>query len=163
MCWCGVTSWHRSWRRENIQLALVDEACGKGFYWTPLTDAPPGGGGAAGFCLGGGDHLSGAAAAGAVSLLSGAVCGRLLPQDATRVEVTASDDGAILSHGGRRPGCISAVRLFSGGLRGPGAGDPADAAGVPATGRGGEGPSGCQHSSKIFPVVPEAAICRSVT
>ena len=25
----------------NIQLALVDEACGKGFYWTPLTDAPP--------------------------------------------------------------------------------------------------------------------------
>ena len=25
---------------ENIQLALVDEACGKGFYWTPLTDAP---------------------------------------------------------------------------------------------------------------------------
>ena len=25
---------------ERVQLALVEESCGKGFYWTPLTDAP---------------------------------------------------------------------------------------------------------------------------
>lgn len=25
---------------ERVQLALVEETCGKGFYWTPLTDAP---------------------------------------------------------------------------------------------------------------------------
>ena len=26
--------------QDKIQLALVDEACAKGFHWTPLTDAP---------------------------------------------------------------------------------------------------------------------------
>ena len=25
---------------ERVQLALVEESCGRGFYWTPLTDAP---------------------------------------------------------------------------------------------------------------------------
>ena len=25
---------------KRQQLALVEETCGKGFYWTPLTDAP---------------------------------------------------------------------------------------------------------------------------
>lgn len=27
-------------QEERVQLALVEESCGKGFYWTPLTDAP---------------------------------------------------------------------------------------------------------------------------
>lgn len=148
---------------ENIQLALVDEACGKGFYWTPLTDAPLVAVVPPDFAWEEETISLERLLQEPVSLLSGAVCGAAA---ATGRHPGGGDRLRRWGHplyGGRRPGCISAVRLFSGGLRGPGAGDPADAAGVPAAGRGGEGPSGCQHSSKIFPVVPEAAICRSVT
>ena len=82
---------------ENIQLALVDEACGKGFYWTPLTDAP----------LVAVVPPDFAWEEETISLE------RLLPQDATRVEVTASDDGAILSMvaGGLGVSVLSAFSL----------------------------------------------------
>ena len=110
----------------------------------------PGGGGAAGFRLGGGDHLSGAAAAGAVSLLlRSSMWSGCLPQDATRVEVTASDDGAILSMvaGGLGVSVLSAFSL---------AGYEGQVRVIPLTqpvsrrlGVAVKAPAGCQHSSKI--------------
>lgn len=82
---------------ENIQLALVDEACGKGFYWTPLTDAPL-------VAVVPPDFAWEEETISLERLLQEPFLSspeqyveRLLPQDATRVEVTASDDGAILS------------------------------------------------------------------
>ncbi len=97
----------------NIHLALVDEACGKGFYWTPLFDAPlvavvppefdwkkdsiplerlqqeP-------FLSAPEQYVE-----------------RMLPQEMSRVEVAASDDAAILSMvaGGLGVSVLSAFSL----------------------------------------------------
>ena len=81
----------------NIQLALVDEACGKGFYWTPLTDAP----------------LVAVVPPDFVWEEETISLERLRPQDAARVEVTASDDAAILSMvaGGLGVSVLSAFSL----------------------------------------------------
>ena len=82
---------------ENIQLALVDEACGKGFYWTPLTDAPL-------VAVVPPDFSWKEDTIPLERLLQEPFLScpeqyieRMLPQDAARVEVTASDDAAILS------------------------------------------------------------------
>lgn len=98
---------------ENIQLALVDEACGKGFYWTPLTDAPL-------VAVVPPDFAWEEETISLERLLQEPFLSspeqyveRLLPQDATRVEVTASDDGAILSMvaGGLGVSVLSAFSL----------------------------------------------------
>lgn len=98
---------------ENIQLALVDEACGKGFYWTPLTDAPL----VAVVPL---DFSWKEDTIPLERLLQEPFLScpeqyieRMLPQDAARVEVTASDDAAILSMvaGGLGVSVLSAFSL----------------------------------------------------
>ena len=82
---------------ERVQLALVEESCGRGFYWTPLTDAPlvavvppdfpwqedtiP---------------LERLLQETFLSCPEQSVA-RLLPPDSPLLEVTASDDAAILS------------------------------------------------------------------
>lgn len=98
---------------ENIQIALVDEACGKGFYWTPLTDAPL-------VAVVPPDFAWEEKAVPLDRLLQEPFLScpeqyveRLLPQDAARVEVTASDDAAILSMvaGGLGVSVLSAFSL----------------------------------------------------
>lgn len=82
---------------ERVHIALVEESCGKGFYWTPLTDAslvavvPP-------------DFPWTEETISLDRLLQETFLScpeqyvtRLLPPDTTRLEVTASDDAAILS------------------------------------------------------------------
>lgn len=98
---------------ENIQLALVDEACGKGFYWTPLTDAPL-------VAVVPPDFSWKEDTIPLERLLQEPFLScpeqyieRMLPQDAARVEVTASDDAAILSMvaGGLGVSVLSAFSL----------------------------------------------------
>ena len=98
---------------ENIQLALVDEACGKGFYWTPLTDAPL-------VAVVPPDFSWKENTIPLERLLQEPFLScpeqyieRMLPQDAARVEVTASDDAAILSMvaGGLGVSVLSAFSL----------------------------------------------------
>ena len=98
---------------ENIQLALVDEACGKGFYWTPLTDAPL-------VAVVPPDFSWKEDTIPLARLLQEPFLScpeqyieRMLPQDAARVEVTASDDAAILSMvaGGLGVSVLSAFSL----------------------------------------------------
>lgn len=98
---------------ENIQIALVDEACGKGFYWTPLTDAPL-------VAVVPPDFAWAEETIPLERLLQEPFLScpeqyveRLLPQDAARVEVTASDDAAILSmvSGGLGVSVLSAFSL----------------------------------------------------
>ena len=89
------------------------EACGKGFYWTPLTDAPL-------VAVVPPDFAWEEETISLERLLQEPFLSspeqyveRLLPQDATRVEVTASDDGAILSMvaGGLGVSVLSAFSL----------------------------------------------------
>ncbi len=82
---------------DRVQLALVEQACGKGFYWTPLTDAPL----VAVVPL---DFPWEEDTIPLERLLQETFLScpeqyvaRLLPPEAPRLEVTASDDAAILS------------------------------------------------------------------
>ena len=82
---------------ERVHIALVEESCGKSFYWTPLTDAP----------LVAVVPLDFPWTEETISLdrllqetflsCPEQYVTRLLPPDTTRLEVTASDDAAILS------------------------------------------------------------------
>ena len=81
---------------ERVQLALVEETCGKGFYWTPLTDAP--------LVVVPPDFPWTEDVIPLERLLQETFLScpeqyvaRLLPPEAPRLEVTASDDAAILS------------------------------------------------------------------
>ena len=96
---------------DRIQLAIVDEACARGFQWTPLTDAllvavtPPD-------FPGRRIPSPGPAAAGAVPLQPGAVCG------AVPAPGGAAPGGHRLRrrgdpvHGGGGAGRVGAVRVF---------------------------------------------------
>lgn len=82
---------------ERVHIALVEESCGKGFYWTPLTDAPL-------VAVVPPDFPWTEETISLDRLLQETFLScpeqyvtRLLPPDATRLEVTASDDAAILS------------------------------------------------------------------
>ena len=82
---------------ERVHIALVEESCGKGFYWTPLTDAPL-------VAVGPPDFPWTEETISLDRLLQETFLScpeqyvtRLLPPDTTRLEVTASDDAAILS------------------------------------------------------------------
>ena len=82
---------------ERVQLALVEETCGKGFYWTPLTDAPL-------VAVVPPDFPWAEDVIPLERLLQETFLScpeqyvaRLLPPEAPRLEVTASDDAAILS------------------------------------------------------------------
>ena len=82
---------------ERVQLALVEETCGKGFYWTPLTDAPL-------VAVVPPDFPWTEDVIPLERLLQETFLScpeqyvaRLLPPEAPRLEVTASDDAAILS------------------------------------------------------------------
>lgn len=82
---------------ERVHIALVEESCGKGFYWTPLTDAPL-------VAVVPPDFPWTEATISLDRLLQETFLScpeqyvtRLLPPDTTRLEVTASDDAAILS------------------------------------------------------------------
>ncbi len=115
-CWWAAMSWPRRWRRKIVQLALVDEACGKGFYWTPLTDAPL-------VAVVPPDFPWTEDVIPLERLLQEPFLSspeqyveRLLPPEAPRLEVTASDDAAILSMVAAGAGRVGAVRLLSGGL-----------------------------------------------
>ena len=66
---------------ERVQLALVEESCGRGFYWTPLTDAP----------------LVAVVPPDFPWQEDTIPLERLLPPGSPLLEVTASDDAAILS------------------------------------------------------------------
>ena len=83
--------------QDKIQLALVDEACAKGFHWTPLTDAPL-------VAVVPPDFPWTEDVIPLERLLQETFLScpeqyvaRLLPPEAPRLEVTASDDAAILS------------------------------------------------------------------
>ena len=82
---------------ERVHIALVEESCGKGFYWTPLTDAPL-------VAVVPPDFPWTEETISLDRLLQETYLScpeqyvtRLLPPDTTRLEVTASDDAAILS------------------------------------------------------------------
>lgn len=82
---------------ERVHIALVEESCGKGFYWTPLTDAPL-------VAVVPPDFPWTEEPISLDRLLQETFLScpeqyvtRLLPPDTTRLEVTASDDAAILS------------------------------------------------------------------
>ena len=82
---------------ERVQLALVEETCGKGFYWTPLTGAPL-------VAVVPPDFPWMEDVIPLERLLQETFLScpeqyvaRLLPPEAPRLEVTASDDAAILS------------------------------------------------------------------
>ena len=82
---------------ERVHIALVEESCGKGFYWTPLTDAPL-------VAVVPPDFPWTEETISLDRLLQETFLScpeqyvtRLLPPDTTRLEVTASDDAAILS------------------------------------------------------------------
>ena len=83
--------------QDKIQLALVDEACAKGFHWTPLTDAPL-------VAVVPPDFPWTEDVIPLERLLQETFLScpeqyvaRLLPPEAPRLEITASDDAAILS------------------------------------------------------------------
>ena len=83
--------------QDKIQLALVDEACAKGFHWTPLTDAPL-------VAVVPPDFPWAEETISLARLLQEPFLSSpeqyiepLLPPDAPRLTVTASDDAAILS------------------------------------------------------------------
>ena len=71
---------------DRIQLAIVDEACARGFQWTPLTDAPL-------VAVTPPDFPWTEDTIPLARLLQEP----FLPPEVPRLEVTASDDGAILS------------------------------------------------------------------
>ena len=82
---------------ERVHIALVEESCGKGFYWTPLTDAPL-------VAVVPPDFPWTEETISLDRLLQETFLScpeqyvtRLLPPDTTRLEVTASDEAAILS------------------------------------------------------------------
>ena len=82
---------------ERVHIGLVEESCGKGFYWTPLTDAPL-------VAVVPPDFPWTEETISLDRLLQETFLScpeqyvtRLLPPDTTRLEVTASDDAAILS------------------------------------------------------------------
>ena len=82
---------------ERVHIALVEESCGRGFYWTPLTDAPL-------VAVVPPDFPWTEGTISLDRLLQETFLScpeqyvtRLLPPDTTRLEVTASDDAAILS------------------------------------------------------------------
>lgn len=82
---------------ERVHIALVEESCGKGFYWTPLTDAPL-------VAVVPPDFPWTEETISLDRLLQETFLScpeqyvtRLLPPDTARLEVTASDDAAILS------------------------------------------------------------------
>lgn len=82
---------------ERVHIALVEESCGKGFYWMPLTDAPL-------VAVVPPDFPWTEETISLDRLLQETFLScpeqyvtRLLPPDTTRLEVTASDDAAILS------------------------------------------------------------------
>lgn len=99
--------------QDKIQLALVDEACGKGFHWTPLTDAPL-------IAVVPPDFPWTEETISLERLLQEPFLSSpeqyiepLLPPDTPRLTVTASDDGAILSMvaGGLGVSVLSAFSL----------------------------------------------------
>ena len=82
---------------DRIQLAIVDEACARGFQWTPLTDAPL-------VAVTPPDFPWTEDTIPLARLLQEPFLSspeqyveQYLPADTPRLEVTASDDGAILS------------------------------------------------------------------
>ena len=99
--------------QDKIQLALVDEACAKGFHWTPLTDAPL-------VAVVPPDFPWTEETISLERLLQEPFLSSpeqyiepLLPPDAPRLTVTASDDAAILSMvaGGLGVSVLSAFSL----------------------------------------------------
>ena len=83
--------------QDKIQLALVDERCAKGFHWTPLTDAPL-------IAVVPPDFPWTEKTISLERLLQEPFLSspeqyveQYLPPEVPRLEVTASDDGAILS------------------------------------------------------------------
>ena len=97
----------------RIQLAIVDESCGRGFHWTPLTDAPL-------IAVVPPDFPWTEKTISLQRLLQEPFLSSpeqyvepLLPPDTPRLEVTASDDGAILSMvaGGLGVSVLSAFSL----------------------------------------------------
>ncbi len=99
--------------QDKIQLALVDEACAKGFLWTPLTDAPL-------VAVVPPDFPWTEETISLARLLQEPFLSSpeqyiepLLPPDAPRLTVTASDDAAILSMvaGGLGVSVLSAFSL----------------------------------------------------
>ena len=99
--------------QDKIQLALVDEACAKGFHWTPLTDAPL-------VAVVPPDFPWTEETISLARLLQEPFLSSpeqyiepLLPPDAPRLTVTASDDAAILSMvaGGLGVAVLSAFSL----------------------------------------------------
>ena len=97
---------------ERVQLALVEESCGRGFYWTPLTIAPL-------VAVVPPDFPWEEKAISLERLLQETFIScpeqyvtRLLPPDTTRLEVTASDDAAILSMVSAGLG-VSVISAFS--------------------------------------------------
>ena len=82
---------------DRIQLAIVDENCARGFQWTPLTDAPLVAVTPPDFPWTG-ETISLARLMQEPFLsCPEQYVARLLPPEAPRLEVTASDDGSILS------------------------------------------------------------------
>ena len=82
---------------ERIQLALVDDVCGKGFYWTPLTEAPL-------VAVVPPDFEWNEETISLERLMQETFISspeqyveRMLPQNMNRFEVTASEDATILS------------------------------------------------------------------
>ncbi len=97
----------------RVQLALVDELCAKGFHWLPLTDAPL-------IAVVPPDFFWEEKTISLERLLQESFISSpeqyvesLLPPDAPRLQVTASDDGAILSMvaGGLGVSVLSAFSL----------------------------------------------------
>lgn len=101
---------------ERVQLALVEETCGKGFYWTPLTDAPLVAVVPPDFPWTEDVIPPGAPAAGDISLLPGAVCGAAAAAGGTTAGGHGVGRRGHTVHGGGGTGRVGAVRLLSGGL-----------------------------------------------
>ena len=97
---------------DRIQLAIVDELCGRGFQWTPLTDAPL-------VAVTPPDFRWPEDTISLARLLQEPFLSspeqyveQYLPADTPRLEVTASDDGAILSMVAAGLG-VSVLSVFS--------------------------------------------------
>ncbi len=98
---------------DRVQLAIVDEVCGRGFQWTPLTDAPL-------VAVTPPDFPWTQETISLARLLQEPFLScpeqyveQYLPPDVPRLEVAASDDGAILSMvaGGLGVSVLSAFSL----------------------------------------------------
>ena len=98
---------------DRIQLAIVDENCARGFQWTPLTDAPL-------VAVTPPDFPWTGETISLARLMQEPFLScpeqyveQYLPADTPRLEVTASDDGAILSMvaGGLGVSVLSAYSL----------------------------------------------------